>query len=152
MMLWCGEMLWCGTKAVLAATPILAVATLLGAVDDWSALLAIPLFFLIGLCFAGPAVVVAAFAPSYDFFNYYVTLLITPMFIFSGVFYPVSTLPQFAQTIVKVLPLSHAIALVRPLVAGQAPEQVPLHVAVLVTYAVVGYLAASIFVRRRLIQ
>ncbi|MDJ0928642.1 MAG: ABC transporter permease [Gammaproteobacteria bacterium] len=147
-----GEMLWCGTKAVLAATPILAVATILGAVDDWSALLAIPLFFLIGLCFAGPAVVVAAFAPSYDFFNYYVTLLITPMFIFSGVFYPVSTLPQFAQTIVNVLPLSHAIALVRPLVAGQAPEQVPLHVAVLVTYAVVGYLAASIFVRRRLIQ
>ena len=147
-----GEMLWCGTKAVLAATPILAVATLLGAVDSWSAVLAVPLFFLIGLCFAGPAVVVAAFAPSYDFFNYYVTLLVTPMFIFSGVFYPVSTLPQFAQTIVNILPLSHAIALVRPLVAGQAPEQVPLHVAVLVAYAVVGYLAASIFVRRRLIQ
>ena len=147
-----GEMLWCGTKAVLAATPILAVAVLLGAVSDWSALLAIPLFFLIGLCFAGPAIVVAAFAPSYDFFNYYVTLLVTPMFIFSGVFYPVTTLPEFAQTLVKLLPLSHAIALVRPLVAGGLPEQVLLHLGVLLGYAVVGYLAASLFIRRRLIR
>lgn len=147
-----GEMLWCGTKAVLAATPILAVAALLGAVSDWSALLAIPLFFVIGLCFAGPALVVAAFAQSYDFFNYYMTLLITPMFIFSGVFYPVATLPEFAQTIVNILPLSHAIALVRPLVSGQAPDAVLLHLAVLMSYAVVGYLAATVFIRRRLIQ
>ena len=147
-----GEMLWCGTKSVLAATPILAVATLLGAVDDWSALLAIPLFFLIGLCFAGPAVVVAAFAPSYDFFNYYVTLLITPMFIFSGVFYPIETLPAAAQALVNVLPLSHAIALVRPLVSGQPLVEFWPHVTVLLAYALAGYLAATIFIRRRLIR
>jgi lipooligosaccharide transport system permease protein len=146
-----GEMLWCATKSVLAGVPILAVAVLLGAVTDWSALLAVPLFFLVGLCFAGPALVVASLAPSYDFFSYYVTLLITPMFIFSGVFYPISTLPAFAQTIVQVLPLSHAIALIRPLVAGQGVDQPLLHVAVLVAYAVIGYLAASVFIRRRLI-
>ena len=147
-----GEMLWCGTKAVIAAVPILAVATLLGAVHEWSALLSVPLFFLIGLCFAGPAIVVAAFAPNYDFFNYYVTLLVTPMFIFSGVFYPVETLPDAARVVVNVLPLSHAIALVRPLVAGQALDAVALHMAVLAAYAVVGYLAATVFIRRRLIQ
>ncbi|NIQ24956.1 MAG: ABC transporter permease, partial [Pseudomonas stutzeri] len=101
---------------------------LLGAVTDWSALLAVPLFFLVGLCFAGPALVVASLAPSYDFFAYYVTLLITPMFIFSGVFYPISTLPAFAQAIVQVLPLSHAIALIRPLVAGQGVDQPLLHI------------------------
>lgn len=146
-----GEMLWCATKSVLAGVPILAVAVLLGAVTDWTALLAVPLFFLVGLCFAGPALVVASLAPSYDFFSYYVTLLITPMFIFSGVFYPISTLPAFAQGIVQVLPLSHAIALIRPLVAGQGVDQPLLHVAVLVAYAVIGYLAASVFIRRRLI-
>jgi lipooligosaccharide transport system permease protein len=146
-----GEMLWCATKSVLAGVPILAVAVLLGAVTDWTALLAVPLFFLVGLCFAGPALVVASLAPSYDFFSYYVTLLITPMFIFSGVFYPISTLPAFAQAIVQVLPLSHAIALIRPLVAGQGVDQPLLHVAVLLAYAVIGYLAASVFIRRRLI-
>jgi len=147
-----GEMLWCGTKAVFAATPILAVAALLGAVQDPGALLAIPLFFLMGLCFAGPALVVAAFAPSYDFFNYYVTLVITPMFIFSGVFYPIDTLPVAAQWVVQALPLSHAIALVRPLVAGQPLEVIAPHVAVLCAYALAGYLAATVFIRRRMIQ
>jgi len=147
-----GEMVWCATKSVLSGVPILAVAVLLGAVDQWSALGAVPLFFLVGLCFAGPAVVVSAFAPGYDFFNYYVTLLITPMFIFSGVFYPIATLPAFAQFVVNVLPLSHAIALIRPLVAGQPVEHAVLHVAVLLAYAVAGYLAATVFIRRRLIH
>jgi lipooligosaccharide transport system permease protein len=147
-----GETLWCALKSVLNTLPILVVATLLGAIHTWTALGAIPVFFLVGLCFAGPAIVAAAFAPSYDFFNYYTTLLITPMFIFSGVFYPVATLPPVAQVIVSILPLSHAIALIRPLVAGQALTDPLLHVAVLLGYAAVGYVAATIFIRRRLIR
>jgi lipooligosaccharide transport system permease protein len=147
-----GETIWCATKSVLNTLPILVVATLLGAINSWTAILAIPVFFLTGLCFAGPALCASAFAPSYDFFNYYTTLLITPMFIFSGVFYPVATLPEFAQLIVNVLPLSHAIALIRPLVAGQLPTNVLLHSGVLFTYAVVGYVAATILIRRRLIR
>jgi len=147
-----GEMLWCATKSVIVGVPILIVATLMGAVMSWGALATLPVFFLVGLCFAGPSIFVSSLAPSFDFFNYYVTLLITPMFIFSGVFYPIGTLPEFAQTIVHVLPLSHAVALIRPLVAGQPLEQVFLHVGVLLAYAGVGYLAATIFIRRRLIR
>lgn len=147
-----GEILWCATKSVIVTVPILAVAALLGAVQDWSALAALPVFFLVGLCFAGPSLFVSALAPSYDFFNYYVTLLITPMFIFSGVFYPISTLPGFAQLIVQLLPLSHAIALIRPLVAGQTVEQAALHTGVLLVYALIGYVTATVFIRRRLIK
>lgn len=146
-----GEMLWCGTKAVIVSIPILAVAALLGAVAGPEALLAIPVFFGIGLCFAGPAMLMAALAPSYDFFNYYVTLLITPMFIFSGVFYPVTALPKAAQLIVELLPLSHAVQLVRPLVAGLPAENAVLHLAVLLVYTVLGYLAAGWAIRRRMI-
>lgn len=147
-----GELIWCASKSVLNTLPILAVATLLGAIHDWSALAALPVFFLVGLCFAGPALVMAALASSYDFFNYYTTLLITPMFIFSGVFYPVATLPPIAQTIVNILPLSHAIALIRPLIAGQPLVAPVLHVAVLLAYAIVGYVAATFFIRRRMIR
>ena len=147
-----GEMLWCGTKAVISASAILAVAWLLGAVNAWSAFAAIPLFFLIGLCFAGPALVMAAVSRSYDFFNYYVTTVLTPMFIFCGVFYPIRTLPDFAQWIVQILPLTHAVALARPLVAGQEITQPGLHVAVLSAYAVIGYVAATYFVKKRLIN
>lgn len=147
-----GEFLWCATKSVIASSAILAVATLLGAVTSWTALAAIPVFFLIGFCFAGPAICVSAMSNSYDFFNYYITTVLTPLFIFSGVFYPVSSLPGFAQVIVDVLPLSHAVAIVRPLVAGGEVEAPLLHFAVLAAYSVIGYVAASIMIRRKMIQ
>lgn len=144
-------MLWCASKSLLSGVTILAVATLLGAVHDWSALLATPIMFLIGLCFAGPAMVMSALSPNYDFFSYYITLFITPMFIVCGVFYPIETLPVPLQSAVQLLPLTHAVALVRPLVAGGVVTDVALHVSVLLAYAVVGYYLAVVLVRRRLI-
>ncbi len=147
-----GELLWCATKSLISSSAILAVAALLGAVAGWQALLAVPAFFLIGLCFAGPAVVMSALAPNYDFFEYYFTLALTPMLLVCGVFYPVDALPAALQAIVQVLPLTHAVALVRPLVAGLPPEQPLLHLAVLAAYAAAGWYAATALVRRRLIS
>ncbi|HYM48205.1 MAG TPA: ABC transporter permease [Burkholderiaceae bacterium] len=146
-----GEMIWCATKCLINGIAILVVASILGAVHDWTAIFAIPVIFLTGLCFAGPAMVMTARAQGYDFFNYYVTLLLTPMFILSGVFYPVSSLPQWLQVIVQFLPLSHAVDLLRPLVSGQALSNVGLHLAVLAAYAVVGYLISVRLIRKRLL-
>ena len=146
-----GEMLWCATKCVISGTAILIVAALLGAVHDWNALWVPPVLFLIGLLFSGMGLVMTALAPGYDFFNYYVTLVLTPMFILSGVFYPVASLPPVLQGVVQFLPLTHAVDLIRPLVADQPISNVPLHLAVLATYAVVGYVVAERLVRRRLL-
>lgn len=146
-----GEMLWCATKAVINGAAILAVAALLGAVQGWQALWVLPIQFLVGLAFAGPALIMSALARGYDFFNYYVTLLITPMFVLSGVFYPVSSLPPALQGAVQFLPLTHAVDLIRPLVAGQAVTDVALHLAVLMAYGLAGYLVAVKLVRRRLL-
>lgn len=146
-----GEMLWCATKSLINGVTILAVAAALGAVSGPSALLALPIVFLIGLCFAGPAMVISAISPGYDFFNYYFTLAITPMFILCGVFYPVDALPEPLQAFVQLLPLTHAVALVRPLVAGQPLSNVPLHLVVLLAYAAIGYYIAVVFARRRLV-
>ncbi len=146
-----GEMLWCATKSTISGTAILAVASMLGAVLSWSALLVIPIVFVIGLCFAGPAIVMSAFSKSYDFFNYYFTLVVTPMFILCGVFYPTTSLPPALQPMVNILPLTHAVDLVRPLVSGQPPTAVGLHLAVLIGYAAIAYYLAVVLVRRRLI-
>ncbi len=146
-----GELLWCATKSVINGTAILIVASLLGAVHDWRAVFVIPVIFLIGLCFAGTALVMTAKAQGYDFFNYYVTLLITPMFVLSGVFYPVSSLPHWLQTVVQILPLAHAVDLLRPLVSGRPLSNAGLHLAVLVTYATVGYFIAAHLIRKRLL-
>ena len=146
-----GEMLWCATKCVISGTAILIVAAFLGAVQDWNALWVPPVLFLIGLCFSGMGLIVSARATGYDFFNYYVTLVLTPMFILSGVFYPVSSLPAALQFGVQLLPLAHAVDLVRPLVAGLPLNNVPLHLAVLAGYGAVGYFIAVNLARRRLL-
>jgi lipooligosaccharide transport system permease protein len=146
-----GEMLWCGCKALVAGVAILCVAWLLGAVGDARALLAIPVIFLAGLCFAGPAITMSAVSPSYDFFAYYQTLLLTPMFILCGVFYPTETLPEAMQAFIQVLPLTHAVALIRPLVAGVPLDGVLVPLLVLAGYALLFFYVAVVLVRRRLI-
>ena len=146
-----GEMLWCATKGCISGSTILLVAALLGAVADMQALLCVPILFLIGLAFAGPAIAVSAVSPSYDFFSYYITLVITPMFILCGVFYPIASLPEIAQHAVQALPLTHAVALVRPLVIGAPIGGAAVHLGVLAGFAVVGFYVAVALVRRRFI-
>ena len=146
-----GEMLWCATKSLINGIAILAVAAILGAVADMRAVLVLPIVFLIGLCFAGPAMVMTSVSKGYDFFAYYFTLVITPMFIVCGVFYPTNVLPEFVQRFVQVLPLTHAVALTRPLIVGQPLTDVALHISVLLAYAVIGYYIAVILTRRRLV-
>jgi lipooligosaccharide transport system permease protein len=146
-----GEMLWCATKSLFSGIAILAVATLLGVVAGWQALWVLPVVFLIGLCFAGPAMIMSSLASNYDFFNYYFVLVITPMFILCGVFYPIATLPAAAQGAVQFLPLTHAVMLTRSLVAGVELTQPLLHIGVLAVYAGISYYVAVILVRRKLL-
>ena len=146
-----GEMLWCGTKSLFSGIAILTVAGFLGVAQGWQVLWAMPAVVLIGLCFAGPALVMAAIARNYDFFNYYFVLAVTPMFMLCGVFYPTNTLPAVLQHFVQILPLTHAVALVRPLVTGQALTEPLIHVGVLGLYAAVSYYLAVVLVRKRLL-
>jgi len=145
-----GEMLWCATKSLFSGMAILAVAAVLGVVDSWQALWVIPVVFLIGLCFAGPALIMSALAYNYDFFNYYFVLIITPMYILSGVFYPIESLPASVQGAVQFLPLTHAVILTRGLVAGAELTQPLLHLGVLLLCAVVSHGIALVLVKRRL--
>ena len=94
--------------------------------------------------------IMSALAYNYDFFNYYTVLVITPMFILSGVFYPIDTLPLAMQDFVQFLPLTHAVMLTRALVAGVDLPQPLFHMAVLMVYAAVGYYVAVVLVRKKL--
>ncbi len=146
-----GEALWCATKSLFSGIAILLVAFLIGVIDQWQALLALPVVFLAGLCFAGPAMMMSAIAPNYDFFNYYFVLLVTPMFMVCGVFYPISTLPEAMQGAVQVLPLTHLVALTRPLMTAAPLDNLLLHLAVPAAYALAGFYGAVVLMRRRLL-
>jgi lipooligosaccharide transport system permease protein len=145
-----GEWLWAGTKSLLSGLAILAVMYALGVVHGLAPLAVLPVVLLIGLCFAGIALVVTTLARSYDFFTYFFTLGITPMMLISGVFFPRASLPPVVSTLATLLPLSHAIDLARGLTLGLPVQRPLLHVAVLCVYGIAGVALATRLAQRRL--
>ncbi|MBN2855781.1 MAG: ABC transporter permease [Halothiobacillaceae bacterium] len=146
-----GEVIWAALKGVISAAAILLVAAFLGAVPGGvMALWALPVVFVMGLAFAGPAIMMSAIAGSYDFFNYYFVLVVTPMFMLSGVFFPLDSFPPALQVVVQFLPLTHAVEVIRPLIVGQPVAQLGLHLLVLAGFAAVSFYGAVAMVRRRL--
>lgn len=146
-----GEWVWAATKALAAGVCMLAVIAAFGYAATPLALAAILVVALVGLAFAGLGLAVNALATGYDFFSYYMTLVLTPMMMLSGVFFPVAQLPAAVQVVAQVLPLYHGVALARPLLLGEAPQAILLHVAVLLAYAIGGFYLAVVLTRRRLL-
>lgn len=147
-----GEMIWAASKALLSGMAVLVVAIGLGLCSSWLALWVIPVILLTGLAFAGLGLIVTALSPSYDFFVYYFTLLITPMMLMSGVFFPADQLPPALQVVAAVLPLSHAVELVRASMGGVAPAGWGFHLCTLSVYAIISFYAALVLTRRRLLK
>lgn len=147
-----GEAVWAASKSFLSGIAVLAVAWALGLVASPLALWVLPVIFLTGLAFGCMGLAMTALSPSYDFFMYYFTLAITPMMLVSGVFFPLAQLPAPIQAFAQALPLTHAVALARPLVTGALPADAVLHLAVLAGYAGTGFYAALVLTRRRLLS
>ena len=144
------EILWAATKSLMSGVAVLLVIWIMGMSHTWLSLWTIPLALLVGLCFAAVGLIMTALAPSYDFFMYYFTLVITPMMMLSGVFFPVDQLPALLQTVSAILPLSHAIDLVRPLLNGVRPDNIMLHLAVMLAYTLLGFYLSLVLFRNRL--
>jgi len=145
-----GEAVWSASKAFMSGTAVFLVAAALGLVASPLGLWVLPVVFLTGLAFASMGLVMTSLSPSYDFFMYYFTLAITPMMLASGVFFPLEQLPGWLQAAAQALPLTHAVALARPLMNGEVPASAGLNVLVLLAYAIVGLTVALLLARRRL--
>ena len=141
---------WATTKATLSGISILLVVIALGLASPGLAFAVLPVIVLTGCASAAVGLVMTALAPSYDFFMYYFTLVITPTLLVCGVFFPVEQLPAALQAVAAFLPLYHAVALARPLMLGELPTDVLLHLAVPVLYAAAGFYVALVLTRRRL--
>ena len=146
------EMLWAAFKAVFTVSAILCVMLGLGIVQSWKVLLVWPILLGVGITFSCLALIFNALAKGYDFFTYYFTLFLTPMMFLSGVFFPLDSLPQAVRWVAMVLPLTQAVALVRPLFMDQWPTDVLLHLGVLTAYAVVAWMIALHLTRKRFRQ
>lgn len=146
------EWIWAASKSLLSGMAVLIVAAILGLTQNWLCVLIIPLAFLIGLCFAGLGLIMTSLAKTYDFFTFWFTLGLTPMVLLAGVFYPVENMHPVLQLVSAILPLTHAIEISRPLLLGHVPQNILLHVAVLLAYGATGFYVSLLIFRRRLLS
>ena len=107
------ELMWGATKSILYGTIIMLVISLFGLVDSLAILAVIPMLFVAGIIFAEVAVIFVAIVPGIDSFNYFYTLFMTPMFLFSGIFFPLDTLPPALSGIAFFTPLYHLVNICR---------------------------------------
>jgi lipooligosaccharide transport system permease protein len=143
------EMLWAAFKSLFTVTAILGVMLALGISYSPKLLVAWPILLGVGITFSCIALIFNALAKGYDFFTYYFTLFLTPMMFLSGIFFPLSQLPEVIRTVSGWLPLTNAVDLVRPLFMDQWPAQPLRHVAVLAGYSVGGFWIALALTRKR---
>ena len=143
------EMLWAAFKSLFTVTAILGVMLALGISHSPKLLVAWPILLGVGVTFSCIALIFNALAKGYDFFTYYFTLFLTPMMFLSGVFFPLEQLPPVVRVIADWLPLSHAVALVRPLFMDVWPANALQHLLVLAGYTVVAFWVALALTRKR---
>jgi lipooligosaccharide transport system permease protein len=143
------EWLWAATKSLFSAIAILVVMVGLGISRQPTLLGVLPVVMLVGLTFSALGLCFNALASGYDSFSYYFTLVLTPMIFVSGVYYPMSNLPEWLSLLAAILPLASAVDLVRPLVVGQFPENALPKILHLMVFAVAAFYLALALTRRR---
>src|SRR5215207_780048 len=145
-----GHLLYIAARVLLGSAVFLAVMVLFGAVSSPLALLALPAAVLTGMAFSAPVVAFAATTENDAGFAALFRFVVTPLFLFGGVFFPVEQLPPVLEQLAYVTPLWHGVALSRGLALGTATAGgVLLHVLYLSAWIAVGsWLAARAFQRR----
>jgi lipooligosaccharide transport system permease protein len=146
-----GELFWGATKSLMNSIIILMVIAVFGLVSSATALLILPLAFLGGLLFASLSMCFTAIVPNIDSFNYYFFVLMTPMFLFCGTFFPLSALPQAVQLLAYFLPLTHVVIIARGLALGNINFGLLENLAWIVTSCIVFFIISINLMKRRLI-
>ncbi|MES1248226.1 MAG: ABC transporter permease [Actinomycetota bacterium] len=140
-----GETAWAQFRGLLYAIGFMITISALGAVQSWWGVLALPAALVVGFGFAGAGIGIATFLRSWQDFEL-VQIVLLPMFLFSGTFYPLSVYPGWLEWIVRFSPLYTALSLVRSFTLGHVDPLNLLNVAYLVAIGIVGIVIA----RRRM--
>jgi lipooligosaccharide transport system permease protein len=148
-----GEIAWIAARLLGVSLIFFAVTVLLGTNHSLLSPLAVLAATLTGLSFATPILAFSATRVNDSGFATLFRFVITPLFLFGGAFFPVTSLPAPVQVVAWLTPLAHGVALTRGLSLGTlTPGTAAADVAILLAYAVAGTIAAGITLRRRLVK
>jgi len=145
-----GHLTYVAMQVTGATAIFIGVAALFGSFASWWVLLALPITVLTGMAFAVPIFAFSATQEGDGGFNILFRFIITPLFLFSGTFFPIDQLPAFLRVIAWVTPLWHGVDANRSLALGSPDVASVLgHTAyLLVVIAIGGWLAHRAFTKR----
>lgn len=139
-----GKILWIGLRVLFSSTIYLGIIAAVGGLHRWQGVLGVFAATLCGLAFATPVLAISAsVSPEGQAFNILFRFVVTPMFLFSGTFYPISTLPGWGEALAYVSPLWHGTELARGAALGNLSDLAVVgHLSYLVLWLVTGVLLA----------
>jgi lipooligosaccharide transport system permease protein len=132
-----GEISWALLRGLSYSIGFMAIVAPLGLIPSMWGILAIPAAVLIAFGFASFGMAVTSYMKSYQQLEV-VNVVLLPMFLFSGSFYPLDVFPEWLQTIIRLFPLAHAIDLVRGLTLGNISWALAGHAMYFVVMIVIG--------------
>lgn len=147
-----GEILWGATKGLISGLIMLAAIPFFGVVPEPSVALILPVLLAEGVLFASMGIIMTATATNYEYFNYFTSLIITPFFLFSGIFFSLSAMHGPVGLVLSWLPLAAVVDLSRSLTYGRIEPVLALDLGLLLAYTALFLLLAVMLMRRRLIQ
>jgi lipooligosaccharide transport system permease protein len=146
------EATWLAVKAGVYGMAPLLVSMAFG-LQPQPTMLLVPFFgALTGLGFAFLGQWISALVPSIDSFNYVTSAVVTPLFLLSGTFFPLTNFPPAVQTLAQLNPLYHCVQLVRDASFGLQPLADLGHIAYLMLFAAVAAVLSLRASRRKLID
>jgi lipooligosaccharide transport system permease protein len=146
-----GHLLHLVVRVLLASSVFLGFAAIVGAVPSWTGLLAVPTVVVVGLAFAAPVFAFTTYLNGDTGFNILFRLVMIPLFLFSGTFFPISQLPWGVELVARVTPLWHGVELARDATLGRLGIDDAGHAAYLLVWVVVGTAWAVYGLRRRMV-
>jgi len=145
-----GEIVWGATKALFAGAIMLFISGLWGLIPWMSFFVMLPIFFLAGMTFSSLGMCCTAMVKNIEMFNFPVFLFITPMFLFSGVFFPISSLPSWAQYAAQAMPLTFLVSVLRGLSLGHFHQAQIIELILLVVIALICTFLSMFLMNRRI--
>jgi lipooligosaccharide transport system permease protein len=149
-----GDIAWAVFRGLVSGSLMMLVAILMGILPGSliSSLLLLLLMIFVGILFASLAMIVTSVSPSFDFFNYYTELIITPMLFFSGVFFPLDRFPAWMKTLSNFMPLTHAVKISRAVFSGEYDSGLILNFLVILVLEMIAFYIGIKMMKKRLIK
>lgn len=147
-----GEVLWGAAKGFASTIILMAICFVFGIFTDAKIVLCLPIFFMVACAVSAFGVIIVSNSVKTGAFILVQSGIIVPMCLFSDTYFPLAEIPQFAQQLVYLSPITHAMLPVRMILEGNIQSSFYLHIGFLFLLTVILVNMASVQFGRRLLK